>query len=248
MSASKRYSAALAVYRDTSREAWEAFQQHLGAVDAKIVACIAVHGLAIAEVVEDETGLKHQTVSAQIRHMVAAGVLRDSGQVGRTLRGRKAILWQVAPPGSSTPPRSTTPVRRVRQRQNLLRNLPSETEPIHAWFELTYSSYLCLPRSVLQSAPVEWQRRFVLCLRELDAMFGHLEGLGDYDVRRKDPVSGRYLPDPLARYDRGRRRIQARGEDAVCEHGTALDVHCCNCHSGFIFDKDHECPTPEAQP
>lgn len=31
--------------------------------------------------------------------------------------------------------------------------------------------------------------------------------------------------------------------DEVCEHGTALDVHCCNCHSGFIFDKDHECPS-----
>ena len=30
--------------------------------------------------------------------------------------------------------------------------------------------------------------------------------------------------------------------DMVCEHGTAMDVHCCNCHSGFIFDKDHECP------
>ncbi len=30
--------------------------------------------------------------------------------------------------------------------------------------------------------------------------------------------------------------------DAVCEHGTALDVHCCNCHSGFIFDRNHECP------
>lgn len=29
--------------------------------------------------------------------------------------------------------------------------------------------------------------------------------------------------------------------DPVCEHGTALDVHCCNCHSGFIFDPDHEC-------
>lgn len=26
--------------------------------------------------------------------------------------------------------------------------------------------------------------------------------------------------------------------DAVCEHGTALDVHCCNCHSGFLFDVD----------
>lgn len=22
----------------------------------------------------------------------------------------------------------------------------------------------------------------------------------------------------------------------ACEHGTALDVHCCNCHSGFLFD------------
>lgn len=24
--------------------------------------------------------------------------------------------------------------------------------------------------------------------------------------------------------------------DIVCEHGTAMDVHCCNCHSGFLFD------------
>lgn len=33
-------------------------------------------------------------------------------------------------------------------------------------------------------------------------------------------------------------------QDAVCSHGTALDVHCCNCHSGFIFDSNHECPPP----
>ena len=26
--------------------------------------------------------------------------------------------------------------------------------------------------------------------------------------------------------------------DWVCEHGTAVDVHCCNCHSGFLFDAD----------
>lgn len=26
--------------------------------------------------------------------------------------------------------------------------------------------------------------------------------------------------------------------DMVCEHGTALDVHCCNCHSGFLFDAE----------
>jgi len=26
--------------------------------------------------------------------------------------------------------------------------------------------------------------------------------------------------------------------DVVCQHGTAMDVHCCNCHSGFLFDAD----------
>ena len=26
--------------------------------------------------------------------------------------------------------------------------------------------------------------------------------------------------------------------DVVCEHGTAVDVHCCNCHSGFLFDAE----------
>lgn len=26
--------------------------------------------------------------------------------------------------------------------------------------------------------------------------------------------------------------------DWVCEHGTAVDVHCCNCHHGFLFDID----------
>ena len=31
--------------------------------------------------------------------------------------------------------------------------------------------------------------------------------------------------------------------DPSCTHGTAWYVHCCNCHSGFIFDLKHECPT-----
>lgn len=29
--------------------------------------------------------------------------------------------------------------------------------------------------------------------------------------------------------------IEATDADVVCEHGTAMDVHCCNCHSGFLF-------------
>jgi len=34
--------------------------------------------------------------------------------------------------------------------------------------------------------------------------------------------------------------VDARG-DYVCEHGTAVDVHCCGCHSGFLFEDDHVC-------
>jgi hypothetical protein len=34
--------------------------------------------------------------------------------------------------------------------------------------------------------------------------------------------------------------------DVTCRHGVALDVHCCNCHSGFIFDLNHECEEPMA--
>lgn len=34
-------------------------------------------------------------------------------------------------------------------------------------------------------------------------------------------------------------------QDMVCRHGTAMDVHCCNCHSGFIFDPEHKCPPPQ---
>lgn len=71
-----------------------------------------------------------------------------------------------------------------------------------------------------------------------------------HPVTRKDGrlwmVSG--LPDGMTREEAeaivavlksGPRSVP----DAVCEHGTALDVHCCNCHSGFIFDADHECPS-----
>lgn len=35
--------------------------------------------------------------------------------------------------------------------------------------------------------------------------------------------------------------------EGVCEHGTALDVHCCNCHSGYIFDEWHICGAPHEQ-
>jgi hypothetical protein len=40
-------------------------------------------------------------------------------------------------------------------------------------------------------------------------------------------------------------RLDAAG-DWVCEHGTAMDVHCCNCHSGFQFNyTDCHCTSAE---
>jgi hypothetical protein len=33
--------------------------------------------------------------------------------------------------------------------------------------------------------------------------------------------------------------VRADNGDVVCvAHGTAIDVHCCNCHSGFLFNHD----------
>jgi hypothetical protein len=63
-------------------------------------------------------------------------------------------------------------------------NRPSESvEPIHAWFGLTYTNYLVLPRAVLQSMPLKWQQQFVACLEELDEATGDLPTDSVYDVR-----------------------------------------------------------------
>lgn len=76
--------------------------------------------------------------------------------------------------------------------------------PIHEFFELTYASYLVLPRSILQSAPVEWQQRFVGVLNELETMFDMPSDRYAVSIREHD---GRLARDPLAAYERGRRRV-----------------------------------------
>jgi hypothetical protein len=76
----------------------------------------------------------------------------------------------------------------------------SETdEPIHLWFELSYSQYLTVPRSVMQAMPKEWQVRMAVCLAELDETIDWRPKEGRYWVRLKDD-KGRYLSDPLREY------------------------------------------------
>lgn len=48
-------------------------------------------------------------------------------------------------------------------------------EPIHEMFGLCYSNFLVLHRTLLQSMPVDWQERFVGCIRELEDAFRHVE-------------------------------------------------------------------------
>lgn len=88
-----RYSRALAIYRDTSRDAWASVLDCLPAVDARIAAYIREHGGATSEECERALGLKHQTVSAQIRHMFEDGFLTTTGEKRATESGRRAYVW-----------------------------------------------------------------------------------------------------------------------------------------------------------
>jgi hypothetical protein len=58
-----------------------------------------------------------------------------------------------------------------------------DDDPVHAWFGLSYSNYLVLHRTLMQSMPVEWQRRMVACLEELRAAFAHLEQAPGYELK-----------------------------------------------------------------
>lgn len=50
------------------------------------------------------------------------------------------------------------------------------------------------------------------------------------------------VPGYVCRRERGEVELRP---DVVCKHGVAMDVHCCNCHSGYIFDRHHICEASE---
>ena len=54
--------------------------------------------------------------------------------------------------------------------------------PIHTWFSLSYANYQVLPRTLMQSMPIEWQQRMVACLTELGESFQHIEQPQAYKV------------------------------------------------------------------
>ena len=81
-----------------------------------------------------------------------------------------------------------------------------DQEPIHNWFGLTYSSYLILQRTILQSMPKLWQKKFVDLLEELeDATFDLKDVPGNFWVRAYK--NNKFTHDPYSNYKRGRRKI-----------------------------------------
>lgn len=85
------------------------------------------------------------------------------------------------------------------------------SEAIHTWFELSYAQYLTVPRTALQSMPDEWQDKFVNLLNELDDRIDWRPTEGCYWVTLRGD-DGRIRRDPLADYERGRRRLESRAD------------------------------------
>ena len=90
-----------------------------------------------------------------------------------------------------------------------------DNEPIHSWFELSYSNYLVLPRLALQSMPAEWQHTFVACLEELEQRIPKCmpDGCSSYYVMPRDDETGRLTQDPYSDYERGRARLPLKEVD-----------------------------------
>lgn len=92
-------------------------------------------------------------------------------------------------------------------------------EPIHDWFGLSYAQYLTIPRSALQSMPLDWQLKFVEMMRVLDKDINWRPEAGlRYIVKLceipDDPEQewDQVVRDPLADYERGRRRLELRSK------------------------------------
>ena len=79
-------------------------------------------------------------------------------------------------------------------------------DSLHCWWELSYANYLTIPRTVMQSMPDHWQGQMARLLNELDDTIDWRPKAGCYWVHLKDD-NGRFVKDPLADYERGRRRI-----------------------------------------
>ncbi len=87
-------------------------------------------------------------------------------------------------------------------------------EPVHLHFSLSYCSYLVLHRSLMQSMPLAWQRRFVVLIDELEAATNHLEDKPEsFMVKARGSEKGRFTDDPYAAYRHVRYDLNTEGSE-----------------------------------
>lgn len=116
-------------------------------------------------------------------------------------------------------------------------------EPIHSYFGLSYSNYQVMPRTLLQSMPVDWQRDFVKLLEQYDKAFAHVKQADCYQVLPAEDV---YLEEASeAHLIRG--RYTKKEPECTCEYELPSGElqECENCANGaeaLYFDEhDNEC-------
>jgi hypothetical protein len=87
-------------------------------------------------------------------------------------------------------------------------------QDVHGWFELSYSSYLVLPRVLMQEMPAAWQHEMVMLLERMHEEFPN--EYSEYTVLKRGEDS-RFEKDPLRNYRYPDRRAiaEARGEQAA---------------------------------
>lgn len=83
----------------------------------------------------------------------------------------------------------------------ITRRLLEDHEPIHGAFGLTYASYLVMHRLLMQSMPVEWQRKFVQLCDEYWEVWDCTKADLNFVVQVRDE-RGRFTDDALRQYRR----------------------------------------------
>lgn len=105
-------------------------------------------------------------------------------------------------------------------------------EPIHEWFGLSYCSYLVLPRSILQSLPVDLQKRLINIMDEIETIGYECPLEGEYFVQLRDS-KGRFMEDYFRDYERGRRKVFPNISVSEVSYFNKCDYEQCK-----IFDED----------
>ena len=83
-------------FQATSHEAYESVKPALPKLETLVIKELLMSGPMTCEELEFALQRSHQTVSSRITHLKGEGVIKDSGNRGVTLTGRKAIKWEIS--------------------------------------------------------------------------------------------------------------------------------------------------------